>query len=58
MKTKNPCDPNCKNRSSGCHSTCNLYLEYRKELDMYNEKRAKYKQQENDYYEFKYRKLK
>ena len=28
---KCPCNPNCKNRSSTCHSECAEYLEYEKE---------------------------
>lgn len=29
---------NCKDRSVGCHSTCDKYINFRKELDNHNEK--------------------
>lgn len=31
-----PCK-DCKNRTINCHSKCKLYLQYRKDLDEYNE---------------------
>ncbi len=34
-KPKPPC-LGCEQRVSGCHSTCNGYIEFRKALDEYN----------------------
>ncbi len=30
---KIPCDKNCKERSATCHSVCEKYIEYNREMD-------------------------
>ena len=40
-----PCK-DCKDRELGCHDWCQLYREFRKELDQYNEVVKKNKEKE------------
>lgn len=60
MTIKSPCK-NCENRCVGCHSNCDKYIEYRKQLDNRNEiiKTEKGKTTDLDRYEInKHKKLK
>lgn len=51
---KNPCKPDCKNRSGTCHSKCKEYLEFSEENRKEKEKIKKenYIKNSLDSYEF------
>lgn len=38
FKIKPPCDRECPDRHVGCHSECEKYIKYRKELTALNQK--------------------
>ena len=48
MKPQSPC-LNCKDRTPTCHSSCELYLDFKTNLDTFNQHRAKQKAFEDDY---------
>lgn len=47
-----PCR-DCGQRHLKCHSTCEKYLEFRKELDMQNQYKREEQLKENDYWEYR-----
>lgn len=57
MALKAPC-LNCPNRTSKCHSTCELYINFKNENDKIREERNKIKQSVQDWYEFEKNKFK
>ena len=44
-----PCK-NCIDRTVSCHSTCKRYINYRNELDSFNDMRRKEKKLNEDFY--------
>jgi len=49
---KNKCCLNCQERVLGCHSECEKYAEYKKELAEFKEKRNKVIYNEMDNYKY------
>ena len=54
MRPHGPCH-NCQDRKSGCHSICDLYLDFRDSLDEYNEYKAQERAGDAEYYNFRSR---
>jgi hypothetical protein len=54
--SKSPCK-NCVDRHLKCHSTCEKYLAFRKELDDLREVVEKKKRTDNDYFKVRTRHL-
>ena len=57
MHLKAPC-LNCPDRTMNCHSTCSLYINFKKENDKIREEKHKIKQMEQDLYGFNKQKIK
>lgn len=53
MRTIITCCKNCQNRHLNCHSSCEIYLEQRKELEVYKNKKSKEIEAEIDAARFK-----
>ena len=53
MRTRITCCKDCQNRHLNCHSSCELYLEQRKELEVYKDKKSKEIEAEIDAARFK-----
>lgn len=53
MRTRITCCKNCQNRHLNCHSSCETYLEQRKELEVYKDKKSKEIEAEIDANRFK-----
>ena len=52
---------NCEDRHQTCHSSCNKYLEFKKQKEIEREHLNKIRQTETDWYEYKqykYKKIK
>mgnify|MGYP006934498513 CR=1 FL=1 len=41
MRTRITCCKNCQDRYLNCHSNCEIYLEQRKELEAFKDKKSK-----------------
>ena len=54
--SKSPCK-DCVDRQVGCHSTCEKYIAFRKELDDLHEVVERKKRMENDYFKIRKRHL-
>lgn len=46
---------NCKDRHENCHSTCEKYLKFKKELEEINEAKRKHYDLKNYFYSDRYR---
>lgn len=53
MRTRITCCKDCQNRYLNCHSSCEIYLEQRKELEAYKDKKSKEIEAEMDATRFK-----
>lgn len=53
MRTIITCCKDCQNRHLNCHSSCEIYLEQRKELEVYKDKKSKEIEAEIDATRFK-----
>ena len=52
---------NCEDRHQACHSSCNKYLEFKKQKEIEREHLNKIRQTETDWYaykQYKYKKIK